>query len=279
LAPELPAMAEPDLLIGALRSTDPRVLALRMLDTGETSSQTLDTFERSLAGASTAGEVDAALHGLAPEWARRCRRVLADPVGVKDDLVDFLERYHASVFDEQVLHLRDSLARAQREATDLLALLPTIDAIERLTGGYTLGEDLRLRRIVLAPSVFIYPFMSSRVDEASGDALIVYGVRTSAFLKYEQVPIDPNLVGALKALADPARLKVVRLIGQRPMYGPELVKALGLTQQTVHHHLAQLRAAGLVRQERTKGGMRYTIRADSAGATLAALERVFSGGN
>lgn len=222
-------------------------------------------------------ELDSALRDAPPDWARRCRRVLADPEGAKSQLLNVLEAYDEAIFRDEMAHVREPLQRARAAAEELLALLPTVDAIERLTGGYTLADDLALRRITLAPSVFIHPFMSARVDEAEGEALIVFGARSSHFLKYEQVPVDPALIVGLKALAEPTRLKVLRLLGRRPMYGPELVRVLGLAQPTVHQHLAQLRAAGLIRQERTKGGMRYTVRRDATTATLRALERLFAG--
>ncbi|MBI2762044.1 MAG: metalloregulator ArsR/SmtB family transcription factor [Chloroflexi bacterium] len=277
LAPDLPDGAPPEALIAAVRAADTAALALYMLDTGEASAETIAAFRRTLHGEAGGRELDAILHRLPPEWARRCRRVLADPAAVQEELARLLEHYHTDAFAAETRHLTEPLAQARKTAEDMLAVLPTVEAIERLTGGYTLGDDLRVRRIVLAPSVFIYPFMSSRVDEVAGEALIVYGVRTNVFLKYEKVPLDQNLTRALKALADPARLRVLRLLSRGPIEGPALVTALGLTQPTVHHHLAQLRTAGLIRQERTKGGMRYTVRREAALDTISALERLITG--
>ena len=277
LAPDLADGAPPDALIGAVQEADPHVFALRMLDTGETTAEALGTFRRVLDGSASPRELDGALRGVAPEWARRCRRELADPEAARAELAQRLEQYHECLFAAEAPELAEPLEQGRTAAENLLAALPTVEAIERLAGGYTLGDDLPLRRITLAPSIFIHPFMSTRVDERTGEALIVYGVRTDVFLKYERVPVDPELTRALKALADPGRIKVLRLLGKRPMYGTELVKALGLAQPTVHHHFAQLRAAGLVRQERTKGGMRYTIRQDTARSTIDALTRLFAG--
>jgi DNA-binding transcriptional ArsR family regulator len=203
--------------------------------------------------------------------------VLADPAAAQAKYAHLLEAYLERVFAVEAAVVAEAAARAASAALELLGVLPTVEAIERLTGGYTLGDDLALRRVTLAPSVFIYPFMSSRVDERAGEALILYGVRTDLFRKYDPVPLDPGLVRALKALADPGRLKVMLLLGKSPMFGPELIAALGLAQPTVHHHLAQLRAAGLIRQERAKGGMRYSVRRDSAGATIKTLERLIAG--
>jgi DNA-binding transcriptional ArsR family regulator len=276
LIPDLGPSPVPEDLIRAVRAAQPADLALLMLDTGETTDETLDLFRRVLAGHSDSS-AEQVLHALPTEWARRCRRVLVDPIGVQSELASLLNEYLDVQFVGESTHVDASITAAAKTAEGLLALLPTAEVIERLTGGYTIGEDLSLKRITLAPSVFIHPFMSSRVDEQAGVALVIFGVASDVFLKYEPVPIDPALVRAMKALADPGRLRVLRLLGRGPMFGVELIQALRLAPPTVHHHLAQLRAAGLVRQERTKGGMRYTIRQDAAHRTLHELEELVTG--
>jgi len=266
--------AEPQLLIRAVREADPRVLALYMLDTGETSEDALATFDRALHGSVSRAALDRAFKGEAADWSRRARRVLADPDWAGAELASLLEEYLTTVFEAEVPHVARAASDGAARAEELFAVLPSAVAIEQLTGGYTLSPGLALKRITLAPSAFIYPFMASRVDERAGEALIVFGVRSDAFVKFDTVPLDPDLVRAVKALADPGRLKVLRLLSRRPMAGPELVAILGLSPPTVHHHLHQLRAAGLVRQERMKGGMQYAIRRDSAQTLLAALTRL-----
>lgn len=57
----------------------------------------------------------------------------------------------------------------------------------------------------------------------------------------------------LKALADPARLKIMSLLFSPPAgerNSGDLATALGLTESTISHHLSQLRKAGLVESDR-----------------------------
>lgn len=57
----------------------------------------------------------------------------------------------------------------------------------------------------------------------------------------------------LKALADPARVKVMSYLFSSPAgecNSGDLAAALGLTESTMSHHLTQLRNAGLVLSER-----------------------------
>jgi len=56
----------------------------------------------------------------------------------------------------------------------------------------------------------------------------------------------------VKTLSDPTRLRILSLIFEEPASISGLAKALGLTPATVHHHIAQLRKAGLIRPIRTE---------------------------
>lgn len=269
----LPAGASPARFIAAVRRTPAPALALLMLDTGETDEETLAVFREHLEHGVGARRLSRALDAMPAEWAQRCRRVLQDPDGVKADYLEFLRGYVQQVFRMELPAVERASERGTQLARDILAALPTDEAIERLTGGYTIAEDLQLRRIVLAPSLFLRPFMLARVDERVGEALVVFGV-PDPLTSMARPDLDPGFLRALKVLGDPARLRVLRLLGVRARLGSELVSELHLSQPTVHHHLAQLRIVGLIRQERGKGGMRYTLRREAYRALLASFEQV-----
>ena len=275
LVEQLPSGASPSQLIEAVRSCDPARLAMFMLDTGETSAERLEQYQRVLNG--DAPDVGDVLDGLPKGWARRCRRVLTEPAEVKRDLAAFLQCYLERVFAAQVDSIERTLDAEVSTAARLLEAIPTVDAIEHLTGGYTLSTEFDLHKITLAPSVFAYPFMSTRVDEVSGEALIIYGVSSAIFDSYEAVPAEQALGDALKALSDSNRLTIVGLLAKESMYATDLVKALRLSQPTVHYHLAQLRAVGLIRQRREKGAMHYSVRDGSAREIVRSLERLMLG--
>lgn len=66
---------------------------------------------------------------------------------------------------------------------------------------------------------------------------------------------EDDLAILLKAIADPARLRILRLLPQTDSCSDvynvsELADEIGLTQPTVSHHLAVLREAGLVNSRR-----------------------------
>lgn len=84
---------------------------------------------------------------------------------------------------------------------------------------------------------------------------------------------DAEATAALfKALADPARVRLVNLLaaGDGPVCVCELTPALGLSQPTVSHHLKKLTQAGLLVREQ-RGVWAYYSLDRAALARLAAL--------
>jgi biotin operon repressor len=61
------------------------------------------------------------------------------------------------------------------------------------------------------------------------------------------------------ALSDPKRLLILSLLAEedRPLYGQEIAERLGVTPQTISHHLQILKNGGLIREERRENAYRY----------------------
>lgn len=79
----------------------------------------------------------------------------------------------------------------------------------------------------------------------------------------------------LKALADPARVKIMSLLFSSSA-GEEntsdLAAVLGLTESTVSHHLSQLRKAGLVESDRRGMNVYHRAHRDAIAALCAVLD-------
>jgi DNA-binding MarR family transcriptional regulator len=93
--------------------------------------------------------------------------------------------------------------------------------------------------------------------------------------------MDPQLLEALRALADASRLRLVGLLAGRPMAVEELAAASGLSAGTVVHHLKRLEAAGLVEATPRRPYVEYSLRVDRLAAVskqLASLERADEAG-
>ena len=70
----------------------------------------------------------------------------------------------------------------------------------------------------------------------------------------------------LAALADPARRRVVELLGQKPRRAGELAEALDLPAPAMSRHLRQLKTSGLVEETHPEFDARVRIYALKDGA-------------
>ena len=76
----------------------------------------------------------------------------------------------------------------------------------------------------------------------------------------------------LKALAEPARWRIIERLGDEELCVCHLVDDLGIAQPLVSHHLKVLREAGIVESDRFKQWIYYRVRPEA----LADLGRQFS---
>jgi ArsR family transcriptional regulator len=68
------------------------------------------------------------------------------------------------------------------------------------------------------------------------------------------------MVRLFRALGDPTRLRILKLLGERDHYLTELATQLELSKPTMKHHLALLRAAGVVTVTEEGSLTYYSIR-------------------
>lgn len=92
------------------------------------------------------------------------------------------------------------------------------------------------------------------------------------------IPLDQaaagRLAAALRALAEPGRLRIVSLIQAQPSREAcvcHLTDALGLSQPTVSHHLRVLFEAGMLERERRANWVYYRMRPGALVELRAAL--------
>lgn len=82
-----------------------------------------------------------------------------------------------------------------------------------------------------------------------------------------------ELVNVMKALSDPGRVKVLKMLEAREMCACEIIGLLGLAQPTVSRHLKVLVDAGLIKGRKVGSWVHYRLAPAStyAQALLAAL--------
>ena len=134
--------------------------------------------------------------------------------------------------------------------------------VERTTNGIRIVPDPRIRRIVLAPSYFGRPYNSlTKVGDAQ---LICYPIADSSLGAADRLAPPAATVRLYRALGDGSRLRILRLLAERDRYLTEIANELALSKPTINHHLAQLRAAGLVTVTNQGNLTYYSLRHDRA---------------
>lgn len=68
-----------------------------------------------------------------------------------------------------------------------------------------------------------------------------------------------DLSQSFRALGDPTRLRILRLLMEAPLNVSELVSVVGVAQSSVSHHLGKLKGLGLIREERLAGYSYYSL--------------------
>jgi len=84
------------------------------------------------------------------------------------------------------------------------------------------------------------------------------------------------------ALADPARLRIVQLLGDEPRRAGELAASVGVSAPAMSRHLRVLMAAGIVTDERRAEDARlryFRLRPQSMVAVQAWLDQLQAGWN
>jgi ArsR family transcriptional regulator len=84
-----------------------------------------------------------------------------------------------------------------------------------------------------------------------------------------------QLAGLLKALADPVRLRLLRLVAESPdttACACHLPTALGISQPTLSHHLKKLVDAGLLVREQRGRWAHYRLESTTLGPVQGYLD-------
>jgi DNA-binding transcriptional ArsR family regulator len=116
--------------------------------------------------------------------------------------------------------------------------------IERVTGGLRWIPESQTRRVVLAPSYFSRPY--NYVYQGRDWRLFAYPIADAVLEAADTSTPPSSIVRLYRTLGDPTRLRTLKLLSERDWYLTELATQLELSKPTMKHHLAQMRAAGLV---------------------------------
>ncbi len=194
------------------------------------------------------------------------------PAAFGEQYLAALRSYYSVFFQEEEERIRPAIKLAMEQAQEKASRLSVEALLEDLSQGVRFTGLSTLTELVLAPSYWITPFIL--YDQFSTDKqLVLFGARQAedALVPGETVP--EGMLQALKALADPTRLRILRYLAGQPLTPSQLSRMLRLRAPTVIHHLNALRLAGLVHLTLEESGeRRYAMREETINSTFEVLK-------
>jgi DNA-binding transcriptional ArsR family regulator len=174
-----------------------------------------------------------------------------------------LHEYYLSFFSDEETRIRPVLQAGLRHAQELSARVSLPELVEELSRGVHFEDLQTARELALVPSYWLSPLVIPS-SPAKGSMQIVFGCRPDDLSVAPGAETPSLLVNALKSLADPTRLRILRYCSGQPLTPTELSRRLRLRPPTVLHHLQALRLAELVTIRVSETGeKRYTCRAET----------------
>ncbi|MBU1225726.1 MAG: ArsR family transcriptional regulator [Actinobacteria bacterium] len=253
-------------LLEHLEQMDPVKLRRGFLEVGAChASETVDPDDLD---ALAAGDAEAAAG--AAEWCEMCpgllRLIELPAAESRDTLVGLLRSFwEADPLPEGTI---EALQQDAEHKRSLARRMEPERLVETATNGITVAVRPDLDEVVLVPTVVMRPWVI--IAEWGGKRIFCYSVAEEN-LGHDGSKPPAWLVQFYKALGDERRLTIMRRLADGPASFGDLVELLDLAKSTVHHHIRQLRAAGVVRV--TMGeDKEYSLRAGTAPEATRMLE-------
>lgn len=224
--------------------------------------------------------------GYGPSSLRLAELLLDDPVAFTQQVVALLEDYWESAFAREWRwvepRIRDSVAESGRllETSGIWSVLGRLPSHCRVQAEpRELHIDLPHEHtvdvstsspLVLSPSVFVWPQLRVNCDRPWPTTL-VYSTQQQTREARPRIP-PKELLDALRALGDDTRLRVLKLVAERPRTTQELAPLVGLSPAGLSKALRRLCETGLITSGREGYYVVYRLAPDRIGVVSAAIE-------
>ncbi|MET1249851.1 metalloregulator ArsR/SmtB family transcription factor [Sporolactobacillus sp. STCC-11] len=198
------------------------------------------------------------------------REILRRPKRYQKMFYHFLHDYHTTVFARELYHIEPWMIRSVNQFNEEVQKDP-IGALRSVHPRFIVGDQSvqflkartytrsyeDLRSITIIPSTFIAPHLLIDID--TPDLFVAKQLLVPSHDLQEGVPTD--LTDKLKALSDPTRMRMARLMLYNPYCTQQLSDHLSLAKATVSKHLRILEDAGLIESRRSSHYVFYKTKA------------------
>ena len=215
-----------------------------------------------------------------------------DPSAFAERFAALLERYWEDAFGAEWERIEPLLARSIVESGRVLAAAGIWPVLGRLPARCRTDPGRRellvdvphehavevgaANPLVLSPSVFVWPHLLVNCDPP-WPLVLVYAAPELAREAEPRIP-PAELLRVLRAVADDTRLRILRLIAERPRTTQELSPLVGLSRAGLSKSLVRLAEAGLIVPRREGYYVVYSLAPERLEALSAALRSFLAAG-
>ncbi len=183
-----------------------------------------------------------------------------------------LQEYYGAFFADEETRIRPVLQSGLEHARELAGRVTLSALVEELSRGVHFDDLESAQELILVPSYWSTPFVFP-TNPAKGSMQIVFGCRPDVQSVAPGAETPDMLINALKSLADPTRLRILRYLSGQPLTPTELSRLLRLRSPTVPHHLQALPLAERVAIRVSENGdKRYAARAETLNVIFASVK-------
>jgi len=211
---------------------------------GEWSEVDLDTIIKAIGDGKSTDNKSKIQH---PQNIEKLLDLFVNAADFGNKYLEALEVYVKVFFAEEEKRISKRLETAVIEGKKLEENLSKKELLSKLSRGIEYETLPDAKQLVLAPSFWLSPFIITAPLGDSGKMLWAFGAREQGEVLVPGEAVPEDLTRMLKAIADPTRLRILRILMQEQTTPAELSRKLRLRAPTVTHHLHKLRLAGMVR--------------------------------
>jgi DNA-binding transcriptional ArsR family regulator len=187
-------------------------------------------------------------------------------------IIQALQEYQQAFFEDEETRIRPVLLAGLENARELAGRVTVQNLLENLSRGVHLEKASSAKEITLVPSYWSTPFIFATTPQ-KGRMQVVFGCRSEVQSIAPGAETPDRLMNALKSLADPTRLRILRYLSGQLQTPTDLSRRLRLRLPTVLHHLQALRLAELVTIRLSENGeKRYTTRTETLKLIFTSVE-------